>query len=66
MYYVYILENCNNKVIYTSVTNNLECRMYEHRNKLVDGFTKRYNVNKLVYFDNTTDVKSSIEKEWNI
>ena len=63
MYYVYILANWNNKVIYTGVTNNLERRMYEHKNKLADGFTKKYNVNKLVYFDNTTDVKSSIERE---
>ena len=63
MHYVYILANWNNKVIYTGVTNNLERRMYEHKNKLADGFTKKYNVNKLVYFDNATDVKSSIERE---
>lgn len=63
MYYVYILANWNNKVIYTGVTNNLERRIYEHRNKQADGFTKKYNVNKLVYFDSTTDVKAAIEKE---
>lgn len=63
MYYVYMLTNWNNKVLYTGVTNNLERRLYEHKNKLVDGFTKKYNVNKLVYFDYTTDVKSAIERE---
>ena len=63
MYYVYILANWNNKVIYTRVTNNLERRIYEHRNKLADGFTKKYNVSKLVYFDCTTDVKSAIARE---
>ena len=63
MYYVYILANWNNKVIYTGVTNNLERRIYEHRNKLADGFTKKYNVCKLVYFDCTTDVKSAIARE---
>jgi len=49
--------------MYVGVTNNLERRLYEHKNKLVDGFTKKYNVNKLVYYDNTTDVKSAIERE---
>ena len=63
MYYVYILANLNNKVIYTGVTNNLERRIYEHKNKLAEGFTKKYNVNKLVYFDSTTDVKAAIERE---
>ena len=58
-----MLTNCNNKVLYTGVTNNLERRLYEHKNKLADGFTKKYNVNKLVYFDCTTDVKSAIERE---
>ena len=48
-YFVYILTNWNNKVMYIGITNNLERRMYEHKHKLVDGFTKRYNVNKLVY-----------------
>ena len=63
MYYVYILANWNNKVIYTGVTSNLERRIYEHKHKLADGFTKKYNVDKLVYFDCTTDVKSAIERE---
>ena len=49
MYYVYILTNCSNKVLYTGITNNLERRLYEHKNKLVKGFTEKYNVYKLVY-----------------
>ncbi|MBQ7903385.1 MAG: GIY-YIG nuclease family protein [Oscillospiraceae bacterium] len=63
MYYVYILSNWNNQVIYTGVTNNLERRVYEHKNKLVDGFTKQYNIDKLVYFEQTTDVKAALERE---
>ena len=63
MYYVYILTNWNNKVMYVGVTNDLERRLYEHKNKLADGFTKKYNVTKLVYFDYTNDVKSAIERE---
>ena len=47
-YYVYIMTNKNNTVLYTGVTNNLKRRIYEHKAKLVDGFTKRYNVSKLV------------------
>ena len=63
MYYVYILTNKYNTVVYTGVTNNLERRLYEHRNHLVDGFTKRYNLNKFVYFETTSDVDSAIERE---
>ena len=63
MYYVYILANWNNMVIYTGVTNNLERRLYEHKHKLVDGFTKKYNVNKLVYFDFCGSIESAIQRE---
>ena len=63
MYYVYILTNYTNKILYTGVTNDLERRLYEHKQKLVDGFTKKYNVNKLVYFDGTTDVNAAITRE---
>ncbi len=62
-YYVYLLTNWNNKVMYVGVTNNLERRLYEHNNKLVSGFTQKYNVNKLVYFETTTDVLAAIERE---
>ena len=62
-YYVYILTNKTNRVLYTGVTNDLKRRIYEHRNKSADGFTKKYNVHKLVYFDYTTDVRSAISRE---
>ena len=63
MYYVYILSNWNNKVLYTGITNNLERRIFEHKNHIFEGFTSRYNINKLVYFDSTEDVKQAIERE---
>ena len=63
MYYVYILTNWSSRVLYTGVTNNLERRLYEHKNKSVKGFTEKYNVNKLVYFDSTTDIKAAIARE---
>ncbi|MCL2695161.1 MAG: GIY-YIG nuclease family protein [Clostridiales bacterium] len=63
MYYVYILTNWNNKVMYVGITNNLERRLYEHKSKLADGFTNKYNVSKLVYYDSTTDVKAAIARE---
>ena len=63
MYFVYILTNWNNSVMYIGVTGNLEKRLYEHRNNLVDGFTKKYNVHKLVYYEYTSDVRSALERE---
>ncbi len=63
MYYVYILANWNNRVLYTGVSNNLERRLYEHKNGLIEGFTKKYNVHKLVWFDSSPDVKSAIKCE---
>ena len=62
-YYVYILTNWNNKVLYIGVTNNLERRVYEHRMQLADGFTKKYNVHKLVYYEYTNAVESAIARE---
>ena len=62
-YYVYILTNKTNKVLYIGVTNNLIRRMYEHKNKLVDGFTKKYNLMKLVHFETTTDIHSALVRE---
>src|SRR5438445_12976369 len=50
-YYVYLITNWNNKVMYVGITNDLQRRIYEHNNKLVKGFTDKYNVNKLVYFE---------------
>ena len=52
-YYVYLLTNWNHRVMYVGVTNDLVRRLYEHKNKLVKGFTEKYNVNKLVYFEET-------------
>ena len=51
MYYVYIATNKIDTVLYTGVTNNLVRRMYEHENKLVDGFTTKYNIKKLIYYE---------------
>ena len=62
-YFVYLLTNWNNKVMYVGVTNNLERRIYEHKNKMVQGFTEKYNVSKLVYFEETNDVASAISRE---
>ncbi|WP_353892503.1 GIY-YIG nuclease family protein [Proteinivorax hydrogeniformans] len=63
MYYVYIATNWNNRVLYTGVTNNLERRIYEHKNKLVKGFTQKYNVDKLLYYESTSDANSAIARE---
>ena len=62
-YYVYILTNNNNTTLYVGVTNNLVRRVYEHKNKLVEGFTKKYNLNKLIYFETTQDIYSAISRE---
>ena len=62
-YYVYILTNWNNKVMYIGVTNDLKRRLYEHKHQLVEGFTKRYNVHKLVYYEQTNDVHSALQRE---
>ena len=63
MYYVYILSNWDDSVIYIGVTGNLPRRLYEHQNGLADGFTKQYNVHKLVYYETTNDVYSAISRE---
>jgi len=62
-YYVYILTNKFNTVLYIGVTNDLVRRTYEHKNKMIDGFTKKYNLTKLVYYEATTDVRSAIGRE---
>ena len=64
MYYVYILSNATNTTIYTGVTNDLERRLWEHRNHVDKGsFTARYSVTKLVHYEMTTDVNAAIERE---
>ncbi len=62
-YYIYIITNWNNKVLYTGVTNNLERRMYEHIHGINDGFSKKYKLKKLVYFEETVDINAAIERE---
>jgi len=61
-YYVYILTN-KSRTLYVGVTNNLTRRIYEHKNKLVSGFTSKYNLTRLVYFEETTDIKEAIARE---
>ena len=61
-YYVYIMSNFS-KTLYIGVTNDLERRVYEHKQKLTEGFTKKYNVTMLVYFEETNDVNAAIERE---
>ena len=61
-YYVYIMSSFRG-TIYVGVTNDLTRRVYEHRHKLMDGFTKKYNVSKLVYYEDTNDIKSAIVRE---
>jgi len=62
-FYVYILTNKKYGTLYIGVTNNLERRIYEHRNKLVAGFTKKYNLDKLVYFEETNSIVIAINRE---
>ena len=62
-YCVYIATNKNNTTLYIGVTGNLPKRIYEHKNKVVDGFTKKYNLDKLVYFEQTEDVQSALRRE---
>jgi len=62
-YCVYIVTNKNNAVLYTGVTNNLQRRVYEHKQKLVEGFTQKYNLDKLVYYEVFNDIKNAIARE---
>ena len=61
-YYVYIMTN-RSKTLYVGITSELVRRVYEHKLKLLEGFTKKYNITKLVYFENTTDVMAAISRE---
>jgi putative endonuclease len=61
-YFVYILSS-KNKVLYVGMTDNLTRRTYEHKLGLVDGFTKKYNVDRLVYYEIIPDLKSAIKRE---
>ena len=61
--YVYILTNVSNRVLYMGVTSNLVKRVYEHKRKLVEGFTKKYKVSKLVYYEVFEDITNAIIRE---
>ncbi|HZR69208.1 MAG TPA: GIY-YIG nuclease family protein [Burkholderiales bacterium] len=61
-YFVYILASRSRR-LYVGVTNDLERRLFEHKNKLADGFTKQYQIDRLVHFEETSDVTSAIERE---
>ena len=61
--YVYLLANANGNVLYTGVTNDLIRRVYEHKNKMVQGFTQKYNVDRLVYFEVCPDIMAAIARE---
>ena len=62
-YYVYIMTNGGNDVLYVGVTNDIVRRVYEHKNGVADGFTKKYNVNKLVYAEECGDIYAAISRE---
>ena len=62
-FYVYILASKRNGTLYIGVTNNLTKRVYEHRNNLAEGFTKKYGVHMLVYYEETSDIETAIQRE---
>jgi putative endonuclease len=63
VYYIYFVTNKGLNVLYIGVTNDLVRRIYQHKNKVIDGFTKKYNVNLLVYYETYTDVNLAIQRE---
>lgn len=62
-YYVYIITNKLNSVLYIGITSNLVKRIWEHKNKIVDGFSNKYNLNKLVYYEICNDIEQAIKRE---
>lgn len=66
MFYVYIISNWNNKVYYTGFTDDLEKRVYEHKHKLLDGFTAKYNCNKLLYYEESPVAEDALHREQQI
>lgn len=62
-YYIYILANASGRVLYVGVTNDLKRRVYEHKTKSAEGFTSRYNISKLVYYEVCEDAYTAISRE---
>ena len=62
-YYIYIMTNQRNSALYTGITNDLKRRVYEHKEKLIKGFTKKYNITKLVYYEIYDDAETAIHRE---
>jgi putative endonuclease len=62
-YYVYIMTNAKHTALYTGVTNDLKSRVWEHKEKLVEGFTKKYHIDKLIYYEVCEDIVSAISRE---
>lgn len=62
-YYIYMVTNKTHSVLYTGVTNDVVRRIYEHQNKTADGFTKKYNASKLVYFEHFSHINDAIARE---
>ncbi|MCJ7739706.1 GIY-YIG nuclease family protein [Candidatus Microgenomates bacterium] len=62
-YYIYIISNYTNKVLYTGVTRDLRRRIYEHKNELIDGFSKKYKLRKLIYFEEYISIHEAIVRE---
>ncbi|MFC1726466.1 GIY-YIG nuclease family protein [candidate division KSB1 bacterium] len=65
-YYVYILASKRNGILYTGVTNDLKRRIYEHKNGLIEGFTKKHKVHTLVYFEEFNNINDAMQREKNI
>lgn len=63
MYFVYILTNRTHRSLYVGVTGNLSRRLYAHKNELIDGFTKKYHIHQLIYFEQTSDINAAIARE---
>lgn len=63
MYYVYILTNQKNSVLYIGVTDDLKRRLREHKAEQIEGFTKKYHIHKLIYFEKYSEIKNAIARE---
>lgn len=62
-YFIYILSNKDNRILYVGITSNLARRIYEHKNKIIYGFSSKYNLSKLVYYEEYNDIHEAIKRE---